>query len=84
MGFGDVKLSGLLGGLLAYLSWGALFVGAFGGFLLGAVVGGIVIAGHKGDRKTKVPFGPFMIVATLVAVFVGAPIAHWYSHLTGA
>ena len=84
MGLGDVKLSGILGGVLAYLSWGALVVGAFGGFLLGAVVGAIVIAARKGDRKTAIPFGPFMIVATLLAIFVGAPIARWYQHLTGA
>lgn len=83
MGLGDVKLSGLIGGVLAYLSWGAFGVGAFGGFLLGAVVGAIVIAARKGDRKTAIPFGPFMIVAAVLAIFVGAPIAHWYTHLTG-
>ena len=83
MGLGDVKLSGLLGGLLAYLSWGTLVAGAFGGFLFGAVAGVLVIAAKKGDRKTKVPFGPFMIGAALLAVFVGAPVAHWYAHLSG-
>src|SRR6266702_1578918 len=39
MGFGDVKLAGVLGGLLAYLSWSTLVVGAFAGFALGAIVG---------------------------------------------
>ena len=83
MGLGDVKLSGILGGLLAYISWGTLVVGAFGGFFLGAVVGVIVLALRKGDRKTAIPFGPFMIIAATAAVFVGARIAHWYTHLTG-
>ena len=83
MGLGDVKLSGIIGGLLAYLSWGTFFVGAFGGFLLGAVVGAVVLATRRGDRKTAIPFGPFMIAATLLAVFVGPPVAHWYSHLLG-
>ena len=83
MGFGDVKLSGLLGAVLAYLSWGTLVVGAFGGFLLGAVVGAVILAARRGDRKTAIPFGPFMIVATFAAVFVGADIARWYQHLTG-
>jgi leader peptidase (prepilin peptidase)/N-methyltransferase len=32
MGFGDVRLAGVLGGLLAYVSWSALLIGAFGGF----------------------------------------------------
>ena len=83
MGFGDVKLAGILGALLAYISWGTLVVGAFGGFLLGAVVGAIILVAHRGDRKTQIPFGPFMIAATLAAIFVGAPIAHWYQRLTG-
>ena len=82
MGFGDVKLSAIIGGVLAYLSWGALAVGAFGGFLLGAVVGVALIAADRGDRKARVPFGPFMIAGALGAIYVGAPVAHWYSHLT--
>jgi Flp pilus assembly protein protease CpaA len=58
MGWGDVKLAGLLGGVLAYLSWSALLIGAFGAFLLGAVVGVAVMAAGRGGRKTALPFGP--------------------------
>lgn len=78
MGFGDVRLSGLLGGVLAYLSWSALVIGAFAGFLLGAVAGVAMIASGKGSRKTALPFGPFMIAGALLAVFVADPIANWY------
>ena len=70
MGGGDVKLAGLLGGVLAYLSWWTLVIGAFGGFLLGAVVGVFVMATGRGGRKTALPFGPFMIAAALLAVLV--------------
>ncbi|MDX3188695.1 prepilin peptidase [Streptomyces sp. MN03-5084-2B] len=83
MGFGDVKLAGLLGGLLAYLSWPALLIGAFGGFLLGAVAGVVVLATGKGGRKTALPFGPFMIAAALVAVFAAGPLGAAYQRLTG-
>jgi leader peptidase (prepilin peptidase)/N-methyltransferase len=83
MGFGDVKLAGLLGGLLAYLSWVALVVGAFAGFLLGAVAGVVVIASRRGGRRTALPFGPFMIAGALVAVFAAAPIAGAYLRMTG-
>lgn len=78
MGFGDVKLAGLIGGVLAYLSWSTLVVGAFGGFLLGAVVGIAVLASGRGDRKTALPFGPFMIAAALIAIFAASAIAGLY------
>jgi leader peptidase (prepilin peptidase)/N-methyltransferase len=81
MGWGDVKLAGVLGGVLAYLSWSALLVGAFGGFLLGAVVGVAVMATGRGGRKTALPFGPFMIAGALLAIFLADPIATWYAGL---
>jgi leader peptidase (prepilin peptidase)/N-methyltransferase len=83
MGFGDVRLAGLLGGILAYLSWPALLIGAFGGFLLGAVAGVVVLATGKGGRKTALPFGPFMIAAALVAIFAAGPLGQAYQRLTG-
>jgi leader peptidase (prepilin peptidase) / N-methyltransferase len=85
MGFGDVKLSGLLGGVLGYLSWGSLLVGAFAGFLLGSIVGVAVMAFWGGTRKTALPFGPFMIAGALVGIFAGDALADVYLHLaTGA
>ena len=51
--------------MTAYLSWGAFLVAAFGGFLLGAVVGLLLIAVHRAGRRTAVPFGPFMLIASL-------------------
>jgi leader peptidase (prepilin peptidase)/N-methyltransferase len=79
MGLGDVKLAGLVGGVLAYLSWAALVVGAFAGFLLGALVGvGVMLAG-RGGRKTAVPFGPFMVAGALLALFVADPLATFYT-----
>ncbi|WP_410638762.1 prepilin peptidase [Amycolatopsis sp. lyj-346] len=83
MGFGDVRLAGILGGVLASLSWPALLIGAFGGFLLGAVAGVVVLAAGKGGRKTALPFGPFMIAAALVAIFAAGPLGQAYQRLTG-
>jgi leader peptidase (prepilin peptidase)/N-methyltransferase len=85
MGFGDVKLSGILGALLAYLSWSALVIGAFAGFLLGAFVGVAVMLAGRGGRKTALPFGPFMIAGVLVALFAAHPLMHLYTNMrTGA
>jgi leader peptidase (prepilin peptidase)/N-methyltransferase len=82
MGLGDVKLSGVLGLYLGWLGWGQLVVGAFSAFVLGGLVGIGVIVFGGGSRKSKVPFGPFMIIGTFVAVFVGTPLAHAYTSLT--
>jgi leader peptidase (prepilin peptidase)/N-methyltransferase len=83
MGFGDVKLAGVLGGLLAYLSWPTLVLGAFAGFLLGSLYGIALVLGRRGDRKTAVAFGPFMVAGALLALFVAAPIARFYLEQSG-
>jgi leader peptidase (prepilin peptidase)/N-methyltransferase len=78
MGFGDVKLAGIVGGLLAYLSWSTLVVGAFAGVLIGALAGLTLMAVKRVGRKTAIPFGPWMIAGALVGVFAAEPIAHFY------
>jgi leader peptidase (prepilin peptidase)/N-methyltransferase len=75
MGFGDVKLAGVLGALMGYLSWSALVVATFGAFLLGAIVGVALIVTSRGGRKTAIPFGPFMIAVALATVFAGGWLA---------
>ncbi|MBI4884412.1 MAG: prepilin peptidase [Actinobacteria bacterium] len=71
MGDGDVRLAPLLGAYLGFLNPGLALVGLFFGFLAGAVVGVAVMVIVGGDRKMKVPFGPFMALGTVVAVFYG-------------
>src|SRR5262249_20339367 len=76
MAFGDVKLSGLIGGVLGYLSWWTLIVGAFLGFLLGAVVGVALMATGTAGRKAAVPFGPFMVAGALIGFFAYRWLLH--------
>ena len=83
MGGGDVKLAGILGAYLGWLGWGPLVVGAFGGFLVGAVFGLALIVLSKAGRKTKVPFGPFMFIGTYLGLFFGQLIADWYVGVLG-
>ncbi|MBK5332988.1 MAG: prepilin peptidase [Ilumatobacteraceae bacterium] len=71
MGDGDVRLSPLLGAFLGWLNPGFVAVGLFLGFLAGAVVGVAMLATGRAGRKTAVPFGPFLALGTIVAVFVG-------------
>jgi len=81
MGFGDVKLAGLLGALMGYLSWSALILATFGAFLLGAIAGVTLMAARRGGRKTAIPFGPFMIASALITVFTGGWLAEGYLRL---
>jgi leader peptidase (prepilin peptidase)/N-methyltransferase len=81
MGFGDVKLAGVLGAALAYLSYSALLVGAFAAFLLAALVGVVLIVSRRASRKTAIPFGPYMIAGSLLAIFFADPIAEAYLNM---
>lgn len=84
MGFGDVKLAGVVGLFLAFLGWQVWLVGLFAGFFVGGVVGIALMAGGRAGRKTKVPYGPFMLLGALIAVLVGTGIAHSYLTVVGA
>ena len=81
MGHGDVKLAPLLGLYLGWLGWSAVAVGAFAGFLIGGTIGAVLMAAGRASRKTRVPFGPYMLAGAFLAVFAAAPIANWYSSL---
>lgn len=71
IGWGDVKLSGLLGLYLGWFGVTALVTGLAGAFALAALTGlGLLLAG-RATRKTQLPLGPFMLAATL-AVIVAA------------
>jgi leader peptidase (prepilin peptidase) / N-methyltransferase len=81
MGFGDVKLAGVLGLYLGWLGWSSLLVGTFAGFLLGGLVGAVLLLTRRAGRRTPVPFGPAMLAGAMLAVFAAGPIAGWYASL---
>jgi len=81
MGGGDVKLAPLLGLYLGWLGWSSVAVGAFAGFLLGGLAGAALLGLKLATRKSRIPFGPYMLAGAFLAVFAAGPIAHWYSNL---
>ena len=83
MGFGDVKLAGVLGMYLGWLGWGELVVGAFLAFLVGGIVGGALMVSGKAGRKTKIPFGPYMLVGAFGGIFFGDALVGWYLDTMG-
>jgi len=83
MGFGDVKLAGVLGFALAYLGWGPLAVGAFGAFLLGGMFAVGLLLTHRAGRKNGIPFGPWMLGGAWIGIAVGAPVWAAYLRILG-
>ena len=78
MGFGDVKLAGVIGLLLGFLGWGTLVVGAFAAFLLGGVFGVALLISRRANRKSGIPFGPWMLAGAWLGIFVGERIWDGY------
>ncbi|GGD26448.1 prepilin peptidase [Nocardioides daphniae] len=70
LGYGDVRLSGIIGIVLGHLGWGTLFAGVYSAFILGGVVGGVLALLKVVDRR-GVPFGPFMVAGALLGVVLG-------------
>jgi leader peptidase (prepilin peptidase)/N-methyltransferase len=77
MGYGDVRLSGVLGIALGYLGWGPLLVGIYAGFLIGGLGGGLLSLLRVVERRSY-PFGPFMFVGAVVGVVWGETVARAY------
>lgn len=75
MGFGDFKLLAALG---AWLGWAMLPLIILLSSVAGALVGiaMVVLRGH--DRARPIPFGPYLVVAGLVAVLWGPGLLRWY------
>lgn len=83
MGLGDVKLAGLLGLYLGWLGWAPLAVGAFSAFLLGGVFSLVLVITRRANRKSGIPFGPWMLAGAWLGIFGGETIATWYLSLFG-
>ncbi len=78
MGMGDVKLAAVLGLFLGRSVAVALLAGVLAGTLVGAAI--IARTGVRDGRKTAVPFGPFLALGGVIALFAGPAIVHWYLH----
>jgi leader peptidase (prepilin peptidase) / N-methyltransferase len=83
MGWGDVKLSGVLGMYLGFLGFGPLVVGGFAGFLLGGLGGIALMLAGAAKWRSRIPYGPYMLAGAFVGIFWGQAIADWYRGVFG-
>jgi len=72
VGFGDVKLAGLLGGVLAWIDWYALLRGALLAVLLAGVCALVLLAARRVRRRSYLPLGPFIVAGGLLALLGSA------------
>jgi leader peptidase (prepilin peptidase)/N-methyltransferase len=78
MGFGDVRLSFLLGLYLGFLGALEVAFGLFLGFVYGAVIGILLMVTRRRGRRQHIPFGPFLAAGAITIVLAGGPIIDWY------
>jgi leader peptidase (prepilin peptidase) / N-methyltransferase len=78
LGYGDVRLSGVLGMALGWEGWPQLVLGLYAAFLLGGVVGGILSALKVVDRKGY-PFGPFLLFGAWLAMVIAPALTDWWA-----
>lgn len=70
LGFGDVKLSGLIGLVLGWLGVGAVVMGTVAGFLVGGLVALVMLVGRRVGLRSHIAFGPAMLAGALVGIAV--------------
>ena len=75
MGFGDVKFLACIG---AFLGWKGVLFSLFGGAVVGAVVGVVMMTATRGRSGGRIPFGPYLALGALIWVFTGPELLGWY------
>lgn len=83
MGLGDVKLAGLLGIYLGWTGWGALATGAIAAFVLGGLFSLVLVVTRRANRKSGIPFGPWMILGAWIGIAFGNQLFAGYLTLFG-
>jgi leader peptidase (prepilin peptidase)/N-methyltransferase len=75
MGGGDVKLTAMIG---AFLGWRYTIISLFLGFFLGALTGIVLIMTRIKKREDAIPFGPFIVLGSIITLLWGEKIIAWY------
>lgn len=75
MGWGDVKMAGLIGLMTGYPS---VFAALLAGIIAGGIAAVVLMLIGKKSRKDAIPFGPFLALGSFVALIWGHQLINWY------
>jgi leader peptidase (prepilin peptidase)/N-methyltransferase len=75
LGMGDVKLMAAAG---FCLGWKMTFLALFLASLIGGITGLGILAAHKGNLKSEIPFGPFLVSGIIIGILFGQDLISWY------
>ena len=78
IGFGDVKFGVFMG---LFLGFPLIPVAFFFSYLIGAVIGSVMLIRHFKTFQSEIPFGPFLVLGTFIAYFYGSNIIQWYLNI---
>jgi leader peptidase (prepilin peptidase) / N-methyltransferase len=83
MGFGDVKLAPVLAATLAWVGISSALVGLLVAFVLGGLVGMVLMLSGRARRGSHLAFGPFLLLGALVGLLWGESLGSAYLDILG-
>jgi len=78
IGGGDIILGVLMG---VILGWSNILLALFVAYILGGIIGAILLLLKKKQVNSEIPFGTFLVIGTLIAMWWGNRIVEWYVSL---
>ena len=78
IGGGDIRFGALMGALLG---WPNILVGLFFAYLIGAIIGVILLISGRKKFGSQLPFGTFLALGTTIGIWWGNGIINWYMGL---
>ena len=80
MGFGDVRLAGVIGLTVGYLGLVHVYLAFLTGFVLGLLFGLVLMIGSSAGRKTRIPFAPALVAGATIAILWGGMVGQHLFH----
>lgn len=80
LGFGDVKLAGAMGFVLGLIPG---LVALYLAFVIGGIFGLVLIVSGKRGLKSKIAFGPFLVIGTATMFFFSGPVISFLTNIFG-